>query len=111
MNQEVYENHRIQIAKRMAERQDVRGTAIEDSKPVDPNDESEGHIVSIRPFPSPKPKGPESCKTCRFSQLDVQRYCRRLPPLVTFDDVGNRKHSVFPMVVSSDWCGEFEVRA
>jgi len=66
---------------------------------------------------------PERCDGCRFSRIgdaftgvrdhdgnphfQIERQCRRNPPLAAIDPGGLRA-TLWPVVASDDWCGEWK---
>lgn len=52
-----------------------------------------------------------TCQTCRFYHPDdgypETGECHRFPPLVNFS-VGVGEGSEFPVVMMTDWCGEYQ---
>lgn len=54
----------------------------------------------------------ETCQTCRFMQQEspTKKTCRRYPPQTL--QVGADDHldisSMFPVVYSDEWCGEYQ---
>lgn len=49
-----------------------------------------------------------TCSTCRYARMMAgDRMCARFPRTVQRDPVVNSNVSMLPMVVDTDWCGEY----
>lgn len=46
-----------------------------------------------------------NCASCRFAELRHSLRCHRFPPQI---DRSSATGYDFPVVASTDWCGEFE---
>ena len=54
----------------------------------------------------------ERCETCRYFQktnLFMQGYCRRNPP-IDFKDTGTNAWAIFQLTMTDQWCGEYQPR-